>query len=93
MARKIIGNLKFQKPNEDGFDANEFAALMEKAYTDVEKKMGIMIRSKWRKKCKSLEEYYDKNFDPKYYDFKAWEREIDPDEQFEDVEKYEPVVL
>ena len=33
--------------------------------------MGILIRSKWRKKFKSLEEYYDKNFDPKYYDFFA----------------------
>lgn len=38
MARKIIGNLKFQKPSDGGFDANEFAALMEKAYTDVEKR-------------------------------------------------------
>jgi CRISPR/Cas system-associated exonuclease Cas4 (RecB family) len=38
MARKIIGNLKFQKPIDDGFDANQFASLMEKAYTDVEQR-------------------------------------------------------
>lgn len=35
MAREIIGNLKFQKAqNPDGFDANEFAKMIEKAYTD-----------------------------------------------------------
>lgn len=32
MGRKIIGNLKFKKADEDGFDANEFAAMLEKAY-------------------------------------------------------------
>jgi CRISPR/Cas system-associated exonuclease Cas4 (RecB family) len=32
MGRKIIGNLKFQKAAADGFDANEFAALLEQAY-------------------------------------------------------------
>lgn len=32
MARKIIGNLKFQKPQDGGFDANEFAKMMEEAY-------------------------------------------------------------
>ena len=32
MARKIIGNLKFQKPQDDGFDANQFAKMIEEAY-------------------------------------------------------------
>ena len=32
MARKIIGNLKFQKPDDGGFNANEFAKMMEEAY-------------------------------------------------------------
>ncbi|CAB4146031.1 cas4, CRISPR-associated protein Cas4 [uncultured Caudovirales phage] len=38
MARKIIGNLKFQKPLEGGFDANEFAKIMEEAYGGSKKK-------------------------------------------------------
>ncbi len=38
MARKIIGNLKFKKPLEDGFDPNKFAEMMEEAYTNVEKR-------------------------------------------------------
>lgn len=39
MAREIIGNLKFQKAQSpEGFNANEFALLMEKAYTDGEKR-------------------------------------------------------
>jgi len=32
MARKIVGNLKFQKPQENGFDANKFAKMIEEAY-------------------------------------------------------------
>jgi len=32
MGRQIIGNLKFQKPLEGGFDANVFAKMMEEAY-------------------------------------------------------------
>jgi CRISPR/Cas system-associated exonuclease Cas4 (RecB family) len=38
MGRKIIGNLKFQKSLEGGFDVNEFAQMMEAAYTDVEQR-------------------------------------------------------
>jgi CRISPR/Cas system-associated exonuclease Cas4 (RecB family) len=38
MGRKIIGNLKFQKPQEGGFNANLFAEMMEEAYTNVEAK-------------------------------------------------------
>ena len=32
MARKIIGNLKFQKPQNGGFDDKEFAKMMEEGY-------------------------------------------------------------
>ena len=32
MGRKVIGNLKFKKADADGFDANEFASLLEKVY-------------------------------------------------------------
>lgn len=32
MGRKIIGNLKFQKADGEGFDVNEFALLLEEAY-------------------------------------------------------------
>jgi len=32
MGRKIIGNLKFKKADIEGFDANEFASIMEKVY-------------------------------------------------------------
>jgi CRISPR/Cas system-associated exonuclease Cas4 (RecB family) len=32
MGRKIIGNLKFKKVEEGGFNANEFASLMEQVY-------------------------------------------------------------
>lgn len=32
MAREIIGNLKFQKPIDGGFDVNVFAKMMEEAY-------------------------------------------------------------
>jgi CRISPR/Cas system-associated exonuclease Cas4 (RecB family) len=36
MAREIIGNLKFQKQDPNGFDVNKFAKMMEEAYGDVE---------------------------------------------------------
>jgi CRISPR/Cas system-associated exonuclease Cas4 (RecB family) len=36
MGRKIIGNLKFQKPLEGGFDANVFANMMEESYGESE---------------------------------------------------------
>jgi hypothetical protein len=32
MGRKIIGNLKFKKADIDGFDANEFAKMLEEVY-------------------------------------------------------------
>jgi CRISPR/Cas system-associated exonuclease Cas4 (RecB family) len=35
MGRKIISNLKFQKPLDDGFDANQFAEMVQEAYLDV----------------------------------------------------------
>jgi hypothetical protein len=39
MAREIISNLKFQKNHEPGsFDVNEFALMVEKAYTDGEQR-------------------------------------------------------
>ena len=34
MGRKIIGNLKFQKADPEGFNANEFAEKLEKAYEE-----------------------------------------------------------
>jgi len=32
MGRKIVGNLKFKKADAEGFNANEFASLLEKVY-------------------------------------------------------------
>lgn len=48
------------------------------------------IDPNWKKKYSSLEEFYNKEFDDKYYVFNKYEREIDPLEPFEDVEAYTP---
>jgi len=44
MGREIIGNLKFQKQDADGFDVNKFAKMMEEAYLDVEGKDKFTIK-------------------------------------------------
>lgn len=45
----------------------------------------------WRKKYRTLKEFYAKEYDPKYFTFSKYELEIDPMEPFEDIEQYDPV--
>jgi hypothetical protein len=45
--------------------------------------------SLWRQKYKNLTEYYNKVFDPKYYEFDKYELTIDPDETVDDCNKYD----
>ncbi len=47
-----------------------------------------MNNSVWRGEFRTLDEYYD-SFDSTYYEFDKFEREIDPDETTEDMEKYD----
>jgi hypothetical protein len=45
-------------------------------------------QSKWMGKYKNLQEYYQKEYNPEYFEFDKYELEIDPDESFEEIEKY-----
>lgn len=47
------------------------------------------VDTNWRRRHRSLVEYYAKEYDPKYYQFNKYELEIDPLEPFEDVEAYD----
>jgi len=47
-----------------------------------------MSKSLWRKKYKTLREYYKKEFDPEFYDFDDYVLEIDPDETFDEINNY-----
>lgn len=44
----------------------------------------------WRKKYKTLKEFYTKEFDKEYYSFNKYEMDIDPSESFEEIEEYSP---
>ena len=46
------------------------------------------IDFEWKKKYRTLKEFYDHEYDKKYYSFNKFELEIDPMEPFEDIEKY-----
>lgn len=50
--------------------------------------MAYKIDKNWRKKYSSLKEYYEKNYDSKYYHFDKFELEIDPEETIEQIENY-----
>lgn len=43
----------------------------------------------WRKKYKNLKEYYESEYDSKYFEFDTYQLEIDPDEPLESVENYD----
>ena len=45
--------------------------------------------SKWRGKYSSLNEYYLKEYDQKYYEFDKYQLTIDPDETVEDMNQYD----
>jgi hypothetical protein len=45
----------------------------------------------WKKKYKTLKEFYANEYDPEYFAFSKFELEIDPLETFEEIEKYDPV--
>jgi hypothetical protein len=45
--------------------------------------------SAWRGKYKSLKEYYECEYDPKYFSFDKYQLEIDPDEPMENAETYD----
>lgn len=44
----------------------------------------------WTKKYSEVKEFYEGEYDPKYFQFNKWEKEVDPIEPFEDIEEYEP---
>lgn len=50
--------------------------------------MSIKTNSIWRKKHKTLNDYYD-SFDPEYFEFDKNERTVDPDETVDDYNKYD----
>lgn len=50
------------------------------------------IDPNWKRKYSCLREFYEKEFDPKYYAFNKYELEIDPLEPFEEIEAYSPEV-
>lgn len=43
----------------------------------------------WKKKYSTLEEFYDTEYDPEYYNFNKYEKLIDPMEPFDDIEDYD----
>lgn len=43
----------------------------------------------WRKKYKTLEEYYKNEFDPQYYTFDKWQLQIDPMETLDEINQYD----
>jgi len=45
---------------------------------------------KWKSKYPDLKTYYEKAFDPKYYEFDSYEMAIDPCETMDQVEAYDP---
>ena len=45
--------------------------------------------SVWRKKYKTLKDYYSNEYNSKYYSFDKYQLEIDPDEPLDYVEKYD----
>ena len=49
------------------------------------------IDPNWRKKYSSLEEFYTTEYDPEYFTFNKWEKEVDPMEPFEEIEAYDEV--
>jgi phage FluMu gp28-like protein len=49
------------------------------------------IDPNWRKKYKSLAEFYAKEYDPEYFSFSKYELEIDPMETFEEIKAYDPL--
>lgn len=44
----------------------------------------------WKKRYRTLKEFYDTEYDKKYYAFNKFETDIDPMEPFEDIENYSP---
>lgn len=42
----------------------------------------------WKKKYKKLEDFYEQEYDPKYFSFNKYEKQIDPTETAEDMEHY-----
>ena len=54
--------------------------------------MGLLeVDPNWRKKYRSIKEFYAKEYDSDYFTFSKFELEIDPMEPFEDIENYDPV--
>src|SRR5262252_2433714 len=51
--------------------------------------MDLKILSKWRGKYKTPREYYEKEYNSKYFDFDRYEAEINPDESEEQIEAYD----
>lgn len=52
--------------------------------------MAAEIDFNWKKRYRTLKEFYDREYDKKYYAFNKFELEIDPTEPFEDIEAYTP---
>lgn len=50
---------------------------------------GENIDPNWRKKYKSLKEFYANEYDSNYFTFSKYELEIDPMETFEEIESYD----
>jgi hypothetical protein len=50
---------------------------------------GENIDIDWKKKYKTLKEFYSKEYDPRYFTFSRYELEIDPMETFEEIEAYD----
>ena len=48
------------------------------------------IDLEWKKRYRTLKEFYEGEYDKKYYSFNKFEYEIDPMEPFEDIESYSP---
>jgi hypothetical protein len=51
-----------------------------------------IIDTNWKKRYRTLKEYYRREYNSKYYAFNKFELEIDPMEPFEDIEAYSPEV-
>ena len=54
--------------------------------------MGLLdVDPNWKKKYRSLKEFYAKEYNPDYFTFSKFELEIDPMEPLEAIEAYDPV--
>jgi len=43
----------------------------------------------WRHKYKTVQDYYDNEYDEKYYHFDKYQKEVDPEETYEEIENYD----